>query len=261
MVAHADPLELVRMEHGEVAVYQGLRLHSFATFRDEVVFAAIDSLERKIEELRNSQEEVERTLAADSYAELHQSTVESFLLATQSMHERALRGLMTAMARKKAWSKAQQSQIQRCSMTGKEVSLRNLFLELFDAPMDLFGLHDDLLFLNLLGNALRHGDGNAAMTIHKLAPSLWINWLPPGTVIANLFTVPLDAPRHPALDSITLPRVVLEQMFMAVAAFWEDIEFVRCNSFSRQSESTEKHSDQLRSRRAMRSNERVWVIG
>ncbi|CAD7378325.1 hypothetical protein [Xanthomonas arboricola] len=260
MDTHADPLEHVRMEHGEVAVYQGLRLYSFATFRDEVVFAAIDSLDRKIDELRSSQEEVERTLAADSYAKLQQSTVEAFLLATQSMHERALRGLMTAMARKKAWSNAQQGQIQRCSLTGKE-SLQSLFLELFDAPMELFGLHDDLLFLNLLGNALRHGDGNAAMTIHKLAPSLWINWLPPGTVIANLFTVPLDAPRHPAFDSITLPRTVLEQMFMAVTAFWEDIEFVRCNSFSRQSESTEKHIDQLRSRRAMRSNERVWEIG
>ncbi len=65
------------MEHGEVAVYQGLRLYSFATFRDEVVFAAIDSLDRKIDELRSSQEEVERTLAADSYAKLQQSTVEA----------------------------------------------------------------------------------------------------------------------------------------------------------------------------------------
>ncbi|HID7998838.1 TPA: hypothetical protein ACXIFB_000736 [Stenotrophomonas maltophilia] len=257
----SDPLEAVRWEHHEVAVYSGLDLPSFATFRREVVLAAVEALDTKIDALENSEEEVERVFAVDHYADIRQSTIEAFLLATQSMHERALRGLMVGMAGRKTWPAGRIQQIQRCSLDGKGPNLLRFFQELFDAPMEWFGVHADLQFLHLLGNALRHGNGDSAIKIHQLAPSLWITWLPPGSTIGGLYTVPLDAPRHPAFDTITLPRVLLDQMMMAVRAFWEDIEFVRCNSFSRKCEAVEKHMKELREQRARRSNERAWTPG
>lgn len=253
-----DPLEAVRWEHHEVAVYQALDLPSFATFRREVVFTALDALDDKIDVLRNSEEDVERVFAAEHYADLRQSTIEAFLLATQSMHERALRGLMVGMAGRKTCPGDKIQQIQRCTLDGKGPNLQRFFQELFDAPLEWFGIHADLQFLHLLGNALRHGNGDSAIKIHQCAPSLWITWLPPGSTIAGLRTVPRDAPRHPAFDTITLPRSLLEQMMMAVTAFWEDIEFVRCNSFSKKSE-VEKHMNELRSKRTRRSHERVWT--
>jgi len=259
MTLALDPLEAVRWEHHEVAVYSGLDLPSFATFRNEVVLAALEALDTKIDALRNSEEEVERVFAADHYADIRQSTMEAFLLATQSMHERALRGLMVGMAGRKGWPVGKIQQIQRCSLDGKGPNLLRFFQELFDAPMEWFGVHADVQFLHLLGNALRHGNGGSAIKIHQCAPSLWITWLPPGSTIAGIRAVPLDAPRHPAFDTITLPCVLLEQMMMAVRGFWEDIEFVRCNSFSRKSEGVERHMNELRNKRALRSSERVWT--
>lgn len=259
MIPAPDPLEATRWEHHEVAVYHGLDLPSFATFRSEVMFPAVDALDHKIDSLRDSKEEVERTFAADHYGDLRQSTIEAFLLAIQSMHERALRGLMLGMAGRKSWPSGKIHQIQRCSLDGKGPNLHRFFQELFDAPMEWFGVHADLQFLHLLGNALRHGNGDSAIKIHQFAPSLWITWLPPGSSIAGLRTVPPDAPRHPAFDTITLPRVLLEQMMMAVTAFWEDIEFVRCNSFSSKSEGVDKHMNELRRKRARRSSERAWT--
>ncbi|PPT72986.1 hypothetical protein XarbCFBP8150_00570 [Xanthomonas arboricola] len=228
-------------------------------FRDDVISPSIEALDAKIEILRNSEHEVEQTFAAESYGDLRQSTIEGFLLTTQSIHERGLRELMLGMAGRKGWSKTKVSEIRTAPWSSdKRPSLQIIFEALFDAPIAWFGLHDDLSFLNLLCNALRHGDGSSAEQLHGIAPSLWMNWLPPGTKIGNLYTVPEDAPRHPALNTITLPRCVLDQMMMAVFAFWEDIEFVRCNSFSRRHSSAELHMDELRIKRSMRDESRVW---
>lgn len=164
------------------------------------------------------------------------------------------------MAGSKTWPAGRIQQIQRCSLDSKGPNLLRFFQKLFDAPMEWFGVHADLQFIHLLGNALRHGNGDSAIKIHQLAPSLWKTWLPPGSTIGGLYTVPLAAPRHPAF-TITLPRVLLDQMMMAVRGFWEDIELVRCNSFSRKSEGVEKHINTLREQRARRSNERVWTPG
>jgi len=58
MILAPDPLEAVRWEHHEVAVYSGLDLPSCATFRREVVLAAVEPLDTKIDALENSEKEV-----------------------------------------------------------------------------------------------------------------------------------------------------------------------------------------------------------
>lgn len=51
---------------------------------------------------------------------------------------------------------------------------------------------------------------------------------------------------------------MLEQMIQSVLWFWEDVDFVRCNSFRRKDPSTERFLDELRAARDQRDSLRVW---
>ncbi|QRD67156.1 hypothetical protein H8Z73_22270 (plasmid) [Xanthomonas citri pv. citri] len=141
---------------------------------------------------------------------------------------------------------------------GKKATLQDHFLIVTGGRIEWFGEYDDLCFLQILANALRHGDGPSAEQLHRMCPTLWINWCEPGTQIPTGGYLSANGPRHPSFDDISLPRALLEQMIMAVFAFWEDIEFVRCNSFSNRQPNTEKYLAELRSCKARRPETRVW---
>ncbi|MCC8556706.1 hypothetical protein [Xanthomonas vesicatoria] len=225
---------------------------------------SLDTLERRITEMEKSEDIAESTFGADAYADLHHSTVESFLLTTQSMHERSLRGLMIAMARRKNWTIDDQKKIKVADWSKGGKGMPALFQGLFDTPIQSFGDQDDLHVLRLFGNVLRHGDGPSAEELHKLCPSLWSQWLPPGTVLEVAGTkifVPKDASPHPLFENITLPRSLLDQMTSAVVGFWEDIEFVRCNSFTNTNSRIQAHIAELTRKHGSRSANRVWNPG
>ncbi|WP_155616903.1 hypothetical protein [Xanthomonas translucens] len=246
------------------AVGAGLDLHAFAMFRDEVVAPSINALESRIEEMGRSDDIADRDFGADAYAELHHSTIEGFLLTTQSMHERSLRGLMIAMAQRKKWTTNEQRKIKVADWSNGNKGVPALFQRLFDSPIQAFGDQADLNILRVFGNVLRHGDGPSAEELHNLCPSLWSQWLPPGTVldIAGFqLQFPPDGPPHPRFENITLPRSLLEQMISAVVGFWEDVEFVRCNSFSNTNTGIQRHLADLTRKRESRSANRVWTPG
>lgn len=248
------------LRHGGFHPPYGLRM-----FRDEVVAPALDAIEYKISSLQQSKDLAESVFGADFYAELQQSTTEGFLLTTQSMHERGLRGLLQEMAKRKKWDEGARRAIQSAVWSGgKGPTMQDHFEKLFDAPIRLFGDLEDLNILQLLGSALRHGDGASVEKLHACCPSLWINWVPPGTELRigeSVIKVRADEPRHPSFDNITLSRNVLEQMLLAVFGFWEGIEFVRCNSFSSRNPSTDKYMDELRLKRSQRKITRRWNPG
>lgn len=233
-------------------------------FRDEVVAPSLDALERRIDEMEKSDNLAERAFGADAYAELHHRTIEGFLLTTQSMHERSLRGLMIATAKRKQWTANEQKKIKTADWSTGNKGVPALFQSLFDSPIQSLGDQADLNVLRVFGNVLRHGDGPSAEELHKLCPSLWSQWLPPGTVLeiaGSQLRIPEDAPPHPLFKNITLPRSVLEQMISAVVGFWEDVEFVRCNSFSNTNAGIENHLAELTQKRESRSASRVWNPG
>jgi hypothetical protein len=192
-------------------------------------------------------------------ADLFQATIESYLFAVQSMWERGLRKLLisrekilhggdeVAMLRKATWSSGARS-------------LQFYFKRLLGVPMAAFDSYEDLDLLQNLGNAIRHGDGPSAERVHKLAPSLWWNWIGPGeTILAGPITikVPDDAPKHPSFDAVSLKESVLEQMMQSVCDFWHDLEYVRCNSFRNRHESTVRHLNALAEERHNRKSARV----
>lgn len=95
----------------------------------------------------------------------------------------------------------------------KNDGLQAHFATFFGAPLEWFGCYEDLNVLQEMGNALRHGDGRAAVQLHELCASLWAHWLEPGTIIPlgyGEFRVPDNAPRHPSFDQITWTSAILE---------------------------------------------------
>lgn len=238
------------------------RAHSLSLLRDSVIRPSLKALDVEIDVLRKSDEP-----AADFYAEdladLFQTTVEGYLLTVQSMWERGLRSML--MLREKSLSKgADLAALERASWVGKSPNLHDHFDRLMGIPLQSFDSYADLDLLQSFGNAIRHGDGNAARRVHQLCPSLWWNWMAPGeTLEAGPFriTMPTDGPNHPSFSSITLPEAVLEQMIQSVLWFWEDIENMRRNAFKRKHYTVVQTLAAWNEQRSLRKGSRIWSPG
>lgn len=255
-----DNLEELRWNHLDLAITAANHLYTLRMYREELVRPSLRSLDEKIEALARSGDPVD-AFAHDDFADLHHATVEGFLLTTQSMWERGLRGMMVAVATREKPELAVAVK-KALWAPGKPDGIQAHFNALFGASLEWFGCPQDLTVLQTLGNALRHGDGRSAELLHDLCPSLWTQWLPPGAAFQigdREYRVPDHAPRHPSFDHITLPGDLLEQMMLTVQWFWEDIEFVRCNSFMRKAGSVVRMLEDLRTSRRDRAQQRHWT--
>lgn len=61
-----------------------------------------------------------------------------------------------------------------------------------------------------------------------------------------------------SFDRITLPGALLEQMMQSALWFWEDIEFVRCNSFMRKTPAVIRKREKMRAAHPHRDQHRYW---
>lgn len=232
---------------------------SLQLFKDSVVHPSLRSLASAID-ANNRDDDPAAVFLVDALANLFQATVESYLLAVQSMWERGLRDLLVTRE-KKLKTGIDITELQKANWSGKRGCLQRHFEQLLGLPMTAFDSYADLDFLQHLGNAIRHGDGRSAEQIHIRAPSLWFNWLGPGDVVyAGPYTivVPEDAPKHPSFKEVTLEERVLEQMILSVTNFWEDLEYIRCNSFRNKSDSTLKYIEKWEAERKVRQTSRIW---
>jgi len=260
-----DLTTLVVHDHESLG-FPGGRGHSLELFRDSVVRPSLLALDAKIDDLRSTDEPGDDFLAED-LAELFQATVEGYLLTVQSMWERGLRSLLIGRE-KRLHQGARITDIERAnwgSSTGGQRDLHGHFERLMGLPLQSFGeIYQDLDLLQSFGNAIRHGDGDAARRVHGRCPSLWWNWVGPGEVLcAGPFhiTVPLDAAKHPAFDDISLPEQVLEQMIQSVIWFWEDLENLRCNAFANKAPSVQARLAAWPAKRTRRAAMRTWSPG
>jgi hypothetical protein len=233
---------------------------SLILFRDNVIRPSLKALDEEIDALQKSNDPA-AVFFSDDLAELFQTTVEGYLLSVQSMWERNLRGML--ISRERSQSKVADTRtLERATWRGKSQDLHSHFVRLMGISLQSFDSYADLDLLQSFGNAIRHGDGDAARRVHQLCPSLWWNWMAPGEeLVAGPFriTMPIDAPKHPAFASITLPEAVLAQMIQSVLWFWEDIENIRCNSFKRKSPSVVQKLESWNDERQRRNSSRVWT--
>lgn len=178
---------------------------SLQLFKDSVVHPSLLSLSNAID-ANNRDDDPTAAFLVDDLANLFQATVESYLLAVQSMWERGLRDLLVTRE-KQLKTGIKITQLQNVKWSEKGEGLQMYFELLLGLPMTAFDSYPDLDFLQHLANAIRHGDGRSAERIHILAPSLWFNWLGPGEALhAGPYTivVPKDAPKHPSFNEVTL---------------------------------------------------------
>lgn len=246
--------------HHESLEFPEGHARSLQLFKESVVHPSLNALTSAID--ANARDEDPTSVFYENdLAELYQTTVASYLLAVQSMWERGLRKLL--ITREKALETGiKVADIQMKSWSGKGINLHTYFERLLGIPITAFDSYGDLDLLQNLGNAIRHGDGDSAKRVHELAPSLWFNWLAPGEVIHAgpcCFIVPDGAPKHPSFSEVTLEERLLKQMIQSVTIFWQDLEYVRCNSFRRQDDSVTRQLEKWVAERRTRDNDRFWT--
>ena len=247
------------LEHDSVGLHATGHIQSLELFRTKVVNPSLAALDQELEVLRKS-EDPSWVFLENDYVELFDKTLQGYLLATHSMYERGLRALLCERDRRLNKG-AQAKAIQTARWTLEKGGLQAHFKDLLGVPLTAFDTYADLDLLQNLGNAIRHGDGTSAQKVYQMCPGLWLQWLPPGSVIENgPFTtrVPLDAPAFPSFGSISLPQTLLEQLIQSVVWFWDDIEHMRCNSFSRKHSTVEQKLEEWKVERKQRSIHRIW---
>lgn len=246
-------------EHESVGLHATGHIQSLELFRTKVVRPSLAALDHELQTLRH-REDPTWVFLEDDYVDLYAKTLQGYLLATQSMWERGLRTLLAERDRRlNASANLKAIQSARWSLT--QDGLQAHFKDLLGIELTAFDTYSDLDLLQKLGNAIRHGDGASAQKVYMVCPGLWLNWLSPGSVVeAGAFTirVPPDAAAFPPFESISLPQALLEQMIQSVLWFWDDIEHMRCNSFSRKHTTVEKKIEQWKVARQQRSRSRFW---
>ncbi len=156
----ADSLETLRWIKMDYALHATNQIVALEMYRDEVVRPSLRALDERLDQLQQSTA-IEDEFAYDDFAALHHATIEGYLLTTQSMFERGLRGMLAKVAERNQPGLVDKVKKDHWN-PGRSNSIQVHFQELMDASLDLFGCNDDLLILQKLGNALRHGDGRSA---------------------------------------------------------------------------------------------------
>ncbi len=254
-----DLHSIALLEHESIGLPE-THVRALALFRDSVVRPSLLVVDGEIR-ANDASDEPGAAFFEGDLAELHQATVEGYLLTVQSMWERGLRGLLVKRD-KRLCGGQNVERLHRANWSNDTKGLQSHFERLLAVPLSAFDSYSDLDLLQNLGNAIRHGDGQSAKRVHELAPSLWWNWFPPGTTYdAGPFkvSVPADWPAHPSFDKVTLTEAVLEQMIHAVSGFWTDIECIRCNSFRRIDETVRRRLDAWPAEREQRRRTRFWT--
>lgn len=219
--------------------------HIFALqdFGDQVVYPSIAAISEKLECFSKSSDDIALFMLDDLEA-LREHAVQGFMIAVQSMWERGLRAMLCT-CESKLFNGASLSAIKNARWNEDKGGVRDHFHRLIGIEMSSLTSYDDLNFLSLLANVIRHGDGHSAKRLFELCPSLWPNALDYAPVRFS--------------SEIKIPTNALQQMIKSVIWFWEDIENIRCNSFQRKSPATETKLSNWRSAIDQRNSERVWA--
>ena len=210
------------------------------SFFDDVIVPAIRALEEKIAALGCSDNPGDAFAQADT-EDVLQETKMAFSLSIQSIWERQLRGYLRGCAEELRPGVGLAARVAK----GNWEELCALFLELRGIRLDAFPSFAELETLPLLGNTCRHGDGPSAVELARRCPVLWRVYPP----------MPFeDQPPDPGPPPVALMDVPVDRLrafVAAIAAFWDDAEYIY-------NESIERKHPSLEAKLARERAERSW---
>ncbi|HDR9033384.1 TPA: hypothetical protein QDB07_000833 [Burkholderia vietnamiensis] len=215
-------------------------------FLRDVVEPALTALDADIQRWA-AETEGGAPFAHQDAKELLRSTTEAFCLSIHSLFERQLRRWISGCVVALAASPERMGRARNKNLN----NLDGLLREVRGVPLRAFDSFPDLLRLQLLANACRHGDGDAAQHVYEQFPELWPGWAISPVIVPGQ-SVPYVPPTPPSFDSIVVPRQWLRDFVDAVAWFWEDVEYVHCNSLIDGNPSAQHRLTALRQARAAR---------
>ena len=215
------------------------------SFLRHVIEPSLVVLNEQITAWKASDDPAAAFLVADTEDLLHATTM-AFCLSIQALWERQLRTYLAGCAR----NLRSDETLAKKAMTAHWEELDELFKGLRGISLSEFDQYPDLDYLQVIGNACRHGDGPSLRRLSKMHPELW----PRPEIVPSPF-LPNEAPpasMSPTIEQMAISRDHLHQFVSAIVAFWDETEYIYCESIERKHPSLEARLVEMRRLRANR---------
>lgn len=220
------------------------------SYHESVIEPAMASLHRLLDESRAMDAEDDYGalgFVISDQEDLLKSTTEAFCLALQSHFERRLRTYL-------------EGQLPSVHSGGSLANqnwegLQKAFKQHRGVALSEFNSFAWLELLNIVGNVCRHGDGNASAKLHAQHPLLW----PTYPDLPSLFDDMEPGPEGPPEFAIaTIPEPWLRRFTDAIAAFWEDVEYLNIRNIQRKTSGAFKRMAELQATWPSRINSIIY---
>lgn len=208
---------------------------------------ALAAIDRDIERWGKTREGGAPFAQADAQG-LLQASIQAFCLAVQSIWERQLRVWVSDCAHTCGGDAQQVKLAQHAPL--EQVS--RLLHDLRGGTFAVFPSYPDLEYLQLVGNACRHGDGRSSDALFRAHPEPWPTWTSAPYPWPTDHP-PMGPPAVPSFGQAVLPRELLTRFVNAIAWFWEDVSYVCMNNFAEKDDGIERQLAVMRAARAART--------
>ncbi|WP_306553382.1 hypothetical protein [Acidovorax sp.] len=203
-------------------------------FLQDVVQPSFVALQARIDRLQVEAETDQSVgFLISDVEELRIETSQAFCLAVQSIWERQLRTYVAGCA--DVLEEQQRPDHVAQARHVKWSNVEEAFFRVRGIRLNQMPGYPELSLLHVLGNACRHGPGPSMDRLRENHPELW-----PGSSPGNVYggigpVVPVD---------------LLERFCEAIQAFWDEAEYIYCESITAKHSTLERRLQQERAERA-----------
>lgn len=213
-----------------------------------VVSPSLDALDAQVKHWQESEDPVSGFIISD-LNELIYKTRMAFCLSIQSIWEQQIRTYLAGCQQELSINPFPVSNRRGANSVqtvywGDE--LNTVFERLRDVTLPSFASFESLDLLMLVGNVCRHGDGNSSARLWAVRPDLW----PMYHDADNTFLHSTLADQAPPVQSMQIPREMLEDFVDKICLFWEDTNCIYEESIERKHPSLEARLVVRRAERA-----------
>lgn len=216
-----------------------------------VVNPSLDALDAQVKHWQESKDSVSEFIISD-LNELIYKTRMAFCLSIQSLWEQQIRSYLAGCEQELGINPFPVSNRRGANSVqtvywGDELNI--VFERLRDITLPSFASFESLDLLMLVGNVCRHGDGNSSARLWRVRPDLWPAYHEPD----NEFLRSTLTDQAPPVQSLQIPREMLEDFVDKICLFWEDTNYIY-------EESIERKHPSLEARLVVRRAERTQGI-